>query len=160
MRHWLDRFWRIFRIFLSQVKHPPPLPPAQCWPDTKWPKCRKDWSTLIRGARVNLENGIFSSSANFIKKSSKFCKSVSRVLQPIVVSTSNEPPICLDGHSFDGITRRCDHDNGNFWQQSVGVRRATVQLRRVRTAQQAGIFTGTSCGTPTYEISDIFIRFG
>ena len=64
-------------------------------------------------------------------------------------------------HDFDGIPRKCDGNLvTNFWRNpNPAVRYAAVILRRNLTAQKAGIFTGTSCGTPTYRIKDISISF-
>ncbi|XP_027047927.1 uncharacterized protein LOC113675531 [Pocillopora damicornis] len=65
----------------------------------------------------------------------------------------------LNSHAFDGKTRRCDKLATNFWRSQKGLRRATVVLRRKPMAEKAGIFTGTSCGTPTYKIRDIYVYF-
>ena len=67
----------------------------------------------------------------------------------------------LTAHDFDGIPRKCDGNLvTNFWRNpNPAVRYATVILRRNLTAQKAGIFTGTSCGTPTHKIKDISISF-
>jgi len=63
-------------------------------------------------------------------------------------------------HVFDGQTRKCDNTATNFWDNpGPSVRYATVVLRRNLAANKAGIFTGTSCGTPTYIIKDIFVYF-
>ncbi|XP_078384235.1 uncharacterized protein LOC144666728 isoform X2 [Oculina patagonica] len=64
-----------------------------------------------------------------------------------------------NSHEFDGILRRCDNTPANFWKNSASVRYATVILRRQLTAEKAGIFTGTSCGTPTFKIKDIYVLF-
>ena len=66
----------------------------------------------------------------------------------------------LTAHDFDGIPRRCTGNPvTNFWRYPNPVRYATIILRRNLTAQKAGIFTGTSCGKPTYKIKDISISF-
>lgn len=63
-------------------------------------------------------------------------------------------------HEFDGLTRKCDNLANNFWDNPTpNVRYATVVLRRKLTAKKAGIFTGTSCGIPTYKIKDIYVFF-
>ncbi|CAH3152088.1 unnamed protein product [Pocillopora meandrina] len=63
-------------------------------------------------------------------------------------------------HIFDGETTKCTGVNTNFWQNNnPSVRYATVILRRELSAENAGIFTGTSCGTPTYKIKDIYVYF-
>ncbi|XP_078382456.1 uncharacterized protein LOC144665158 [Oculina patagonica] len=65
-----------------------------------------------------------------------------------------------NSHEFDGITRKCDNLATNFWRfDNANVRYATVVLRRQLTAEKVGIFTGTSCGTPTFKIKDIYIYF-
>ena len=66
----------------------------------------------------------------------------------------------LLAHIFDGETTKCTGVNTNFWQNNnPSVRYATVILRRELSAENAGIFTGTSCGTPTYKIKDIYVYF-
>ena len=66
----------------------------------------------------------------------------------------------FSAHVFYGETTQCNHGATNFWYQNKGrVRYATVILRRILTAKKAGIYTGTSCGYPTYNVKDIFIRF-
>ena len=56
-------------------------------------------------------------------------------------------------HEFDGKTSKCDNKATNFWRNTRrSLRYATVVLRRNLTAEKAGIFTGTSCGTPSYTI--------
>lgn len=63
-------------------------------------------------------------------------------------------------HVFEGKTRKCENTATNFWRNPhSSVRYATVVPRRNLTAEKAGIFTGTSCGTPTYKIKDIFLYF-
>ncbi|KAL9962840.1 hypothetical protein ACROYT_G031985 [Oculina patagonica] len=65
-----------------------------------------------------------------------------------------------NSHKFDGRTRKCDNLVTNFWRfANANVRYATVTLRRQLTAEKAGIFTGTSCGKPTFKIKDIYIYF-
>lgn len=65
-----------------------------------------------------------------------------------------------NSHVFDGVTTKCNNDRAtNFWLHPHTVRSATVVLRRNLTAKKAGIFTGTSCGLPTYKIKEIFVRF-
>ena len=60
---------------------------------------------------------------------------------------------------FDGRTTRCDNEKDNFWHggNGAGERQATVMLRRKRDANDAGIYTSTSCGTPEYVIKDIYV---
>ena len=66
----------------------------------------------------------------------------------------------LLAHIFDGETTKCNNVNTNFWKNNnPSVRYATVILRRELSAENAGIFTGTSCGTPTYKIKDIYVYF-
>ncbi|XP_022789906.1 uncharacterized protein LOC111329459 [Stylophora pistillata] len=63
-------------------------------------------------------------------------------------------------HIFDGQTTKCNNLNTNFWRyDNSDVRYATVTIRRELNAENAGIFTGTSCGTPTYKIKDIYVYF-
>lgn len=65
-----------------------------------------------------------------------------------------------DTHEFDGNTSKCDNKATNFWRNTRrSLRYATVVLRRNLTAEKAGIFTGTSCGTPSYTIKNIFVEF-
>lgn len=60
---------------------------------------------------------------------------------------------------FDGRSQRCDNEQTNFWHgnNGSGERQATVMLRRKNGEKNAGLQTGTSCGTPTYEIKDIYV---
>jgi len=60
---------------------------------------------------------------------------------------------------FDGRTVRCDNEKDNFWHGSngAGERQATIMLRRKKDANDAGIYTSTSCGTPEYIIKDIYV---
>lgn len=75
-------------------------------------------------------------------------------------SISNEYYMGGNSHKFDGNTTKCDNLLTNFWDNpNPSVRHATLILRRRLTAEKAGIFTGTSCGTPTYKIKNIFVQF-
>ncbi|XP_065066444.1 uncharacterized protein LOC135692274 [Rhopilema esculentum] len=60
---------------------------------------------------------------------------------------------------FGGATGRCDNDADNFWhlKNGKGERQATVILRREKGADDAGIYTYTSCGKPEYTIKDIYV---
>lgn len=64
------------------------------------------------------------------------------------------------GHVFSGVTKRCDNKGDNFWDAHVngGLRYANVILRRNSFISLAGIFTGTSCGRPSYVIRDIYVH--
>ena len=67
---------------------------------------------------------------------------------------------CVAAHQFDGKTTKCDNVATNFWDNpNPSVRYGTVVLRRNLASKEAGIFTGTSCGKPTYIIKDIFVYF-
>ncbi len=61
--------------------------------------------------------------------------------------------------TFDGRSVRCDNEGDNFWHgnNGNGERQATVILRRKKNAANAGLQTGTSCGTPQYVIKDIYV---
>ncbi|KAL9962837.1 hypothetical protein ACROYT_G031982 [Oculina patagonica] len=75
-------------------------------------------------------------------------------------SITNQHYMGGNSHEFDGVTRKCNNLATNFWDNpNPSVRYATVTLRRQLTAEKAGIFTGTSCGTPTFKIKDIYIYF-
>ncbi|XP_032238223.1 uncharacterized protein LOC116618527 [Nematostella vectensis] len=66
------------------------------------------------------------------------------------------------GHIFKGDNTVCTNNAGNMWRDSVsgGTRRATITLRRDPTVPLAGILAaGTSCGTPSYLIRDIYVYF-
>ncbi|KAK3737757.1 hypothetical protein QZH41_017211 [Actinostola sp. cb2023] len=67
----------------------------------------------------------------------------------------------FSGHKFTGATATCNNKDNNFWhaKASVELRYATVTLRRNPAIASAGIFTSTSCGTPTYVIKDINVFF-
>ncbi len=60
---------------------------------------------------------------------------------------------------FDGRSLRCDNEKTNFWHVSngSGERQATVILRRKKDAKDAGIQTGVACGTPSFQIKDIYV---
>ncbi|KAJ7370084.1 hypothetical protein OS493_034294 [Desmophyllum pertusum] len=74
---------------------------------------------------------------------------------------ANEYYMGGNSHAFDGKTTKCNNNaETNFWYStSPSVRYATVVLRRQLAAEKAGIYTGTSCGTPTYKIKDIYVYF-
>ncbi len=60
---------------------------------------------------------------------------------------------------FDGNAHRCDNDQNNFWhdKNGIGERQATVILRRKKGAKEAGVQTGTNCGTPSFIIKNIYV---
>lgn len=60
---------------------------------------------------------------------------------------------------FSGESYRCDDEANNFWHgnNGRGERQATVILRRKKGAKEAGVQTGTSCGTPSFVIKDIYV---
>ncbi|XP_078384236.1 uncharacterized protein LOC144666730 [Oculina patagonica] len=72
-------------------------------------------------------------------------------------SITNQYYMGGNSHEFEGLTKQCNTLETNFWRNpNPSVRYATVTLRRQLTAEKAGIFTGTSCGTPTFKIKDIY----
>ncbi len=60
---------------------------------------------------------------------------------------------------FSGESFRCDNKQDNFWHgnNGSGERQATVILRRKKGAKEAGVQTGTSCGTPSFVIKDMYV---
>jgi hypothetical protein len=73
----------------------------------------------------------------------------------------------LNGDAFDGVPKRCDSDNANFWAQGpASLRSAVVLLRRKDAAIPSGLSTGADCGdyapgstSPLWwEYRDIYVK--
>ena len=60
---------------------------------------------------------------------------------------------------FDDKSQRCDSEKNNLWHTNngSGERQATVILYRKRDIEESDLSTGTSCGTPSYFIKDIYV---